>query len=148
MARKTTESEHLSRAPMAYLTDFSRFEGMTQMWMRPVQACLRWQADMLKATEPLATSWFERQLDATYFALEKIEKLARCGDLSEAVEIQREWFEAAAKRLTTELEQLTEQAASLSREAVSATRDVMPPVSEAAPMPKRSASEEKIEAAV
>jgi phasin protein len=147
MARKTTESEHLSRAPMAYLTDLAHFEGMTQIWTRPLRACLRWQADMLKATEPLATSWFERQLDATYFALEKIEKLAHCGDLSEAVEIQREWFEAAGKRLTAELEKLTEQATSLSREAVSATRNATQSVSEAAPMAKRSASDEKLEAA-
>jgi hypothetical protein len=85
---------------------------------------------MLKATEPVAMGWFERQLDATYFALEKIETLAHCGDLSEAVEIQREWFEAAGKRLSIELEKLTEQATSLSREAVSATRDAMQPVSE------------------
>jgi Phasin protein len=147
MARKTIESEHLSRAPMAYLTDFARFEGMTQMWTRPVQACLRWQAEMLKATEPVAMGWFERQLDATYFALEKLEKLAHCGDLGEAVEIQREWFEAAAKRLTSELEKLTEQATSLSREAVSATRGAMHPVSETAPMQRRSAEEAKHEAA-
>ena len=147
MARKTTESEHLSRAPMAYLTDFAHFEGVTQMWTRPVQACLRWQAEMLKAAEPLATGWFERQLDATYFALEKIEKLAHCGDLGEAIEIQREWFEAAGKRLTTELEKLSEQATSLSREAVSATRDAMQPMSEAAPKQRRSAEEMKTDAA-
>src|SRR5215469_425211 len=147
MARKTIESEHLSRAPMAYLTDLGRFEGMTQMWTRPVQACLRWQAEMLKATEPVATGWFQRQLDATYFALEKIEKLAHCSDLNEAVEIQREWFEAAGKRLTIELEKLTEQATSLSREAVSATKDAMQPVSEVALMQRRSAEEAKHEAA-
>jgi hypothetical protein len=147
MARKTIESEHLSRAPMAYLTDLARFEGMAQMWTRPVQACLRWQAEMLKAAEPVAMGWFERQLDATYFALEKIEKLAHCSDLNEAVEIQREWFESAGKRLTIELEKLTEQATSLSREAVSATRDAMQPVSEAAPMQRRSAEETKHEAA-
>ena len=147
MARKTTETEHLSRAPMAYLTDLGRFEGMTQMWTRPVQACLRWQAEMLKATEPVAMGWFERQLDATYFALEKIEKLAHCGDLNEAVEIQREWFEAAGKRLTTEIEKLTEQATSLSREAVSATRDAMQPVSEAVPKQRRSTEETKNEMA-
>jgi hypothetical protein len=148
MARKTTEAEHPARVPMAYLTDLSRFEGMSQMWTRPVQAYLRWQAEMLKATEPVAIGWFERQLDATNLALENFEKIANCGDIGEAVAIQREWFEAAGKRLTIELEKLTEQATSLSREAVSATRDAMQPVSQAAPMPRRSAEETKSEAAV
>jgi hypothetical protein len=60
MAKKTTEAEHLLHAPMAYLTELARFEGLTQMWTRRIQLCGRWQADMFKATEP----FFERQLEA------------------------------------------------------------------------------------
>ena len=146
MAQRT-KTEHRTQAPMTYLTDLSHLEGVTQMWTRPVEACLRWQADMLKAAEPVAAGWFERQIETTQMALNTVEKLSRCSDLGEAVAIQREWFDAAARRLTTELEKLTTQATSLSREAVSATRDAVQSVSEAARTPKRPASEEKIEAA-
>jgi hypothetical protein len=105
------------------------------------------EADMLKAAEPLAAGWFRRQLETTHITLDTVEKLSRCSDMAEAVTIQREWFEAAARRLTTELENLTEQAASISREAVSATQGAMQRVSEAAPISKRLAEEPKIEAA-
>jgi phasin protein len=140
MAGKTTRAEHRSQTPVSYLTDLARFEGpMTQIWIRPLEVCLRWQADMLKATEPLAMGWFERQLETTHMTLETIEKLSNCSDLNEAVSIQREWFDRAAKRLTVELEKLAEQATSLSREAVAATRGAVQAVSEAAASPKQPA---------
>src|SRR5262249_42528810 len=58
MAQKTTRPQHRSEGPAAHLTDLSRIEGVTQIWTRPLEACLRWQAEMLKATEPMATGWF------------------------------------------------------------------------------------------
>jgi hypothetical protein len=125
-------TEHLLRPPMTYLSDLARFGELTQMWTRPIQFCLQCQADMFKATEPFATGWFERQLDATHLALENIKKLARCGDLTQAVSIQRQWFEAALKRLTPEFEKPTERASELSCEAASASRDATQSVAEAA----------------
>jgi hypothetical protein len=64
--------------------------------------------------------------------LENVEKLSRCGGLAEAVALQREWFDAAAKRLTAEFEKLAGRATSLSCEAASASRDAMQSVAEAA----------------
>jgi hypothetical protein len=98
---------------------------------------------MFKAAGPFATSWFERQLEATYSVLENIEKFARCGDLAGAVAIQRQWSEAAEKRLTAEPEKLAAQATSPRREAVSASRDAMESVAEGPIKPKRSAAQEK-----
>src|SRR5215469_13792723 len=141
MTKMTTE--HLLRLPMAYLTDVSRFEGMAQVWAHQIQMCLQWQADMFKAAGPFATRWFERQLEAAYSVLENIEKFARCGDLTGAVAIQRQWSEAAGKRLTAEPEKLTDQATSPRREAVSASRDAMVSVAEGPIKPKRSAAQEK-----
>ena len=128
---------------MAYLTDASRFEGMAQVWAHQIQMCLQWQADMFKAAGPFATSWFERQLEATYSVLENIEKFARCGDLAGALAIQRRWSEAAGKRLTAEPEKLTDQTTSPRREAVSASCDAMESVAEGPIKLKRSAAQEK-----
>jgi hypothetical protein len=137
MAGKTTKAEQPSNTPMACLVDLTRFDGsMTQMCTRPFEAWLRWQADMLKAAEPVAMGWFERQRGATHMALETIEKLSHCGDLNEAVSIQREWFDGAMKRLTADFETLTEQATSLSRDAVAATRNAAQSVSEGLPSSK------------
>jgi hypothetical protein len=149
MAGKTTKAEQPAHAPMAYLVDFTRFDGpMTQLWTRPFEAWLRWQVDMLKAAEPVAIDWFERRRQATEAALETIEKLSHCSDLNEAVSIQRDWLEGAAKRLTADFETLTEQATFLSREAVEATRSAAQSAPEA-PSPKHRAGpkEAQIDAA-
>jgi hypothetical protein len=122
---------------MTYLADLTRFDAsMTQVWTRPVEACLRWQANMLKAAEPVAMGWFERQRVATEAALTMLDKLSHCGDFNEAVSIQREWFDGAVKRLTADFEMLAGQATSLSREAVAATRDAAQSVSEVLPLSK------------
>jgi hypothetical protein len=111
------------------------------MWTRPIQLCWRWQTEMFKATEPFATGWFERQLDATRVALENIEKLTQCG-LAEAGFIQRQWFKATAERLMAELEKLMATVTSSSREAVLASRDTIESVAEAA-TPDRPAAQVK-----
>ena len=147
MAQKTTRPQHRSEGPAAHLTDLSRIEGVTQIWTRPLEACLRWQAEMLKATEPMATGWFERQLEATHMTLDTVERLSRCSDLGEAATIQREWIDGAVKRLTAELATFTEQATSLSREAVSATRTAMHSVAETAPKMSAEHKDAQIDAA-
>ncbi|HEV2549585.1 MAG TPA: hypothetical protein VGU20_19875 [Stellaceae bacterium] len=126
---------------MTYLADLTCFDGsMARLWTRPAEACLRWQADMLKAAEPITMDWYKRQRVATGEALFAIEKLSRCNDLSEAASIQREWFDGALTRLITNLETLAEQTKFLSREAVTATRDAVQSVSEAASSPKQPAA--------
>ncbi|HEV2546102.1 MAG TPA: phasin family protein [Stellaceae bacterium] len=120
---------------------------MTQIWTRPLEACLRWQAEMLKAAEPMAMAWFERQLEATHMTLDTVERLSHCSDLGEAANIQREWFDGTVKRLTAELAKFTEQATSLSREAVSATREVMHPAAETAPKVSTGHKEAQVDAA-
>ena len=150
MAGKTTKAEHLPHAPIAYLAEFPRFDGsMMHIWMRPMVACLRWQVDMVNATEPVAMDWFARQRVASRTALAMVEKLALCRDLSEAISIQREWFEGAVKRMIVNVETLAEQAASLSREAVAATRDAAQSFSEVLPVAKQRPrqKEEQIDAA-
>jgi hypothetical protein len=147
MAQKTTRPQHRSEGLVAHLTDLSRIEGMTQIWTRPLEACLRWQAEMLKATEPMAIGWFERQLEATHMTLDTVERLSRCSDLGEAATIQREWIDGTVKRLTTELAKFTEQATSLSREAVSATRDAMHSAAETAPKTSTGHKDAPIDAA-
>jgi hypothetical protein len=144
MAGKTTKVEYLSHDPIAYLAEFSRFDGsIMQIWMRPMIACLRWQVDMVNATEPVAMDWFARQRVASRTALAMVEKLALCRDPSEAVSIQREWFEGAVKRMIVNFETLAEQAASLSREAVAATRDAAQSVPEVLPLAKQRAGQKE-----
>jgi len=124
MAAKSTKSEHPSRPLETYLADLMRLDGsMTQMMTRPLEICLRWQADLLKAAEPLTADWLERRREGTNAALDALERLARCTDLAEAASIQRDWFDGATKRLNSDIGALTAQAVALSEEAVVATRN-------------------------
>ena len=79
MAAKTPKAERPSRAPETYFADLMRFDGsLTQMIARPLEAWLRWQADLLKAAQPLTADWFERRREGTDAALAALEKLTRC----------------------------------------------------------------------
>lgn len=99
------------------------FDGsMARMMSWPVEAWLRAQAGILKASAPVATGWLERRRDAATAALETLERLANCHDLKEATAIQRGWFEDSMKRLDSDLDAFTGQALAVSREAMSATR--------------------------
>jgi Phasin protein len=147
MAQKSTRPQQRSEGPLAHLTDLSRIEGVTQIWTRPLEACLRWQAEMLKAAEPMAMGWFERQLEATHMTLDTVERLSRCSDLGEAANIQREWIDGTVKRLTAELAKFTEQATSLSREAVSASREAMHSAAETAPKVSTAQKDAEVDAA-
>jgi len=88
----------------------------------PMDAWLRCQAGMLKATEPLANGWIERRRQGTNAAFDAFEKLAACSDIGQAASVQRAWFEGSMKRLDADLRAFVEHATSLSQEAVAATR--------------------------
>jgi len=101
----------------------SSFDGsVTRMIGWPVEAWLRCQAGMLKATEPAATGWFERRREGANAVLSTFEKLAKCNDLQEAVSIQRDWFEGTMRRLDSDLHAIADQAVALSQEAMAVTR--------------------------
>ena len=117
MATKTMKAEPASAIPTAAFG-----VPMTRLMSGPMEALLQWQADALKAAEPVMMGWLERRRDATAATLETIEKLGRCTDLSEAAQVQGEWIDGVLKRLNADLQTLTEHAMALSQEAVSLTR--------------------------
>jgi hypothetical protein len=99
------------------------FDGsMARMMTWPVEAWLRAQAGMLKASAPATTGWLERRRAAVTATLDTIERLSNCHDLQEAAAIQRGWFDESMKRLDSDLDAFTGQALAVSREAMSATR--------------------------
>ncbi len=101
------------------------FDGsVAYMLSWPVEAWLRAQAGILKASEPVATGWLERRCAAATSTLDTIERLAHCNDLKEAASIQRSWFEESMKRLDTDFNAFADQALAVSRETMSATRSV------------------------
>lgn len=96
--------------------------SITRMIGWPVEAWLRCQAGMLKAAEPAATGWIERRREGANAVFSTFEKLAKCGDLQEAVSIHRDWFEGTMRRLDSDLHAFADQAVALSHEAMAATR--------------------------
>ena len=113
--RMESASETASRFP---LFDTS----MTRMLSWPVEAWLRCQAGLLKASEPAATGWIERRRAAATAALDTLERLAGCSDLKEVASIQRSWLEDSMKRFDSDLHAIADQALAFSQEALSATR--------------------------
>jgi hypothetical protein len=124
MARgQKTGIEEKVESAMEVVSQLPFFDGsMARMMSWPVEAWLRAQAGMLKASAPVTTGWLERRREAATATLETIERLANCHDLKEAAAIQRGWFEASMKRLDSDLDAFTGQALAVSREAMSATR--------------------------
>ena len=129
MAVKTKKFENISgrqipgvvAAPSvetAQLVDAS----ITRMIGWPVEAWLRCQEGVLKATEPAAMGWIERRREGANAAFSTFEKLAKCSDLQEVVSIQRDWFEGTMRRFDSDLHALADQAVALSHEAMAATR--------------------------
>lgn len=115
-AKTTSKVERTVDAPSTQLVDYG---SIAQMMARPFEIWLRWQADMLKAAEPVTARWLERRREGTEAALEAIEKLAGCRDLSDAASIQRDWLDGTMKRWSSDIEALTSHTMALSQEAVS-----------------------------
>ncbi len=136
MATRTRKSEHASERQEAGADsrgeEIFRFDGsITRMLGWPVEVWLRCQAGMLKAVEPAASSWLERQREAANGALDTFEKLSGCADLQEAAAIQRAWLDETMKRLNSDLSALADQAMAVSNEAMIATRHAARTSSEA-----------------
>jgi Phasin protein len=113
--RVESTMEAASRLPL--------FDGsVARMMSWPVEAWLRAQAEILKASEPVATGWLERRRAAATATLDTIERLAHCNDLKEAAAIQRGWFEESMKRLDSDFNAFADQALAVSHETISATR--------------------------
>lgn len=126
-AKATAKAERTVDAPQPWLVDYG---SITQMMARPFEIWLRWQADMVKAAEPVTAGWLERRREAAAAALEAVEQLASCSptDLGRAAAIQREWLDGAMKRWNLDMEALTAHAAALAQEAGRyATRSSSPP---------------------
>lgn len=147
-AKATTKVERTADAANTQLVDYGSiatqlvgYGTIAQMMARPFEIWLRWQADMLKAAEPVTTGWLERRREGTEAALEAIEKLAACRDLSEAASIHSDWLDGAMKRLNSDIEVLTEQAMAMSREAFTASRNATQTSSEAHTSPPHRAAE-------
>jgi hypothetical protein len=107
-AKATTKVERTADAANTQLVDYGSiatqlvgYGTIAQMMARPFEIWLRWQADMLKAAEPVTTGWLERRRESTEAALEAIEKLAGCRDFSEVASIQSNWLDGAMKRLNS-----------------------------------------------
>jgi hypothetical protein len=99
------------------------FDGsVARMFSWPIEAWLRAQAGILKASEPVATGWLERRQAAATATLATLERLSCCNDLKEAASIQQSWVEDSMKRLDSDLHAFADQALAISREAMSATR--------------------------
>jgi hypothetical protein len=132
MPAKTLKTERALNTAEGYFADLMRFDGsIAQLVTRPLEICLRLQADLLKSAQPLTMDWLERRREGTDAALEALYKLTRCTDLAEAASVQREWFDGAVKRLNSDVAALTEQLIARSEEAVAATRNAAQPPSEA-----------------
>jgi len=132
MAAKNPTAERPSRAPETYMVDFMRFDvSVIEMIARPLQICLRLQADLIKAAQPLTADWLERRREGTDAALEVLEKLMRCTDLAEATAIQRDWFDATIRRLNSDIGALTAHLIVGSKETAAATRNVIQASSDA-----------------
>jgi phasin protein len=99
------------------------FDGsVARMMSWPFEAWLRAQAEILKASGPVAAGWLERRRAAAASTLDTIERLAHCSDLKEAAAIQRGWLEESMKRLDSDFNAFADQALAISRETMSATR--------------------------
>jgi len=127
MAAKTKKFEEIGGRQIAGVTapstESPSFDvSITRLIGWPVEAWLRCQAGMLKATEPTASGWIERRREGATAAFSTFEKLAKCSDLQEAVSIHRDWFEGTMRRLDSDLHALADQAVALSHEAMAATR--------------------------
>lgn len=95
------------------------YGSVAEMIARPLEIWLRWQVDVVKAAEPVTSSWLERRREAAAATLEAVEQLATCRptDFGRAAEIQRDWLDGAMKRWNMDMEAWTTQAATLSQEA-------------------------------
>jgi hypothetical protein len=126
MAAKTKKFENFSGRQIASTTEPDAeqpsFGSITRMIGWPVEAWLRCQEGVLKATEPAATGWIERRREGATAVFATFEKLAKCSDLQEAVSIHRDWVEGTMRRLDSDLHALADQAVALSHEAMAATR--------------------------
>lgn len=127
MAVKTKKFENISgrqlsgvAAPSVESTQLD--PSITRMIGWPVEAWLRCQEGVLKASEPAAMGWIERRREGVNAAFSTFEKLAKCSDLQEAATIQRDWLEGTMRRLDSDLHALADQAVALSHEAMAATR--------------------------
>jgi len=114
----------ISNSPAPSLNPPSFDGSITRVIGWPVEAWLRCQEAVLKATEPAATGWIERRREGANAVLSTFEKLAKCGDLQEVASIHRDWLEGTMRRLDSDLHALADQAVALSHEAVAATRYV------------------------
>lgn len=143
-AKTTSKAARAVEALMASPVDYS---SVADMMVRPFETWLRWQADMLKAAQPVTADWLERQREAATAALEAIEQLAACGpaDFARVAAIQREWLDGAMKRWNSDMEALTAQATALSQEA---GRYATWSVSPAQPLPRHRAAEREAQVEV
>ena len=124
--------------------------SVARMLSWPVEAWLRCQAGMLRASEPATTGWLERRRAAATATLQTIERLASCSDLKEIASIQRSWLEDSMKRFDSDLHALADQALAISQEAMSATRYAAQSSADVvalATLPVQRATEQPVDAA-
>jgi len=131
------EAEHAADPPPLFDV-LGLDSSLANMATRPLEIWLRWQADILRAVEPASVAWLERRREGAATALEALEKLARCADLTEAAAVQRDWLDGAVRRLRADVAALTDQTLLLSQETVAALEAPKPP-----PAPAKRRTSEK-----
>lgn len=87
------------------------FNGSTMRMVGwPIEAWLRWQAEVLDAVAPVASEWLARRREGTASALRAIERLRNCADVADCAKIQSDWAQEASKRLVADFRSLTNSA--------------------------------------
>ncbi len=93
---------------------------MSAFW--PLEQMLHLQAELLKAAESNLSGWLNRRREGTTAALRAREKFVACRDFGEALAIQSEWVDGAAKRLDLDLQDATDHLLAISQCALGATQ--------------------------
>ncbi len=96
--------------------------GMLRMMTWPTEYWLRLQGDLLRATGPAISTWLDRRRDGTTAALDTLERLVACHDLTEAASVQQEWIEGAVSRLESDFRALTDNVQVVTRETTKAAQ--------------------------
>lgn len=105
---------------------FGGFPGFDNPAMRmgayPLEAWLRWQAEVLQAAGPEATKWLARRREAVETALEALGDMVACKDLTAAAAIQRDWIEGEMARLQADMQAMGAQTFAWARRAAEASQ--------------------------
>ena len=81
--------------------------AIVEIFTQPIEIILRFNADVINAFQSAPVSWVQRRQEAQKDTIAAFEKLSHCGDIGEAMTIQREWVKRSMRRLDEDFSSLT-----------------------------------------